>query len=592
MGSVECLHSPFCRGLKVFVFRPGAGLSIANPLLRTIRAEPLKDQHMLKIRIQALTISVGVLLNLTVLGADFADKVVAYASGAGFAAGFTNPVSALGAPTSTTTPFSPPFRTNQIVSIGAGGFLTLHMCNPIIHSPASPYGVDFQVFGNSFFIITNGNYSGGGITDGSVYANGASTRVEVSADGAIWYPLDPQQAPAIGNLFPTDGTADPGLPVNPALTNADFAGVGLSGIRQLYAGSAGGAGFSLAWAQDTNGNRVDLPIARFLRMDVLSGKAQVDAVSTTRPTATVIAEDFVLDPAQDGWRIFGDTNLFRWNSTNQNVEVTWDSSQPNSYFYHPLGTILSRRDDFTLAFDVRLDDIGPGQDTNMASTFPIAIGFLNLDEASQTKFLRGTGSNSPDLGEFAYFWDSGFGATCWPTFVDTNSTFNYNSASDYAVFSLTPGDGYHIIMTYTASNQMVVATVTNFEQTAGTRITQLLNTNFADFRLAAVSISSYSAAGQDPQYAGSVLGHGTVDNLVVTVPTPPVQELLGWMTNGFWQVQFVGKTNWVYTLERTTDFGSWTEASTPISGTDGALFIADTNPSPPSAFYRVQAHRP
>src|SRR5260370_31121341 len=108
-------------------------------------------------------------------------------------------------------------------------------------------------------------------------------------------------------------------------------------------------------------------------MDVLSGRAQVDAVSTTRPSATVIAEDFTLDPSQTGWRIFGDTNLFHWNATNQNLEVTWDSSQPNSYFYHPLGTIVSRDDDFSLGFDLRLDDIGPGPDTNKASTFPIAI---------------------------------------------------------------------------------------------------------------------------------------------------------------------------------------------------------------------------
>lgn len=171
---------------------------------------------------------------------------------------------------------------------------------------------------------------------------------------------------------------------------------------------------------------MDLPVARFVRMDVLSGKTQVDAVSTTRSTATVVAEDFVLDAAQDGWGIFGQTNLFHWNPTNQSLEVTWDSSQPNSHFYHPLGTILSCQHDFTLAFDIRLNDIGPGPDTNMASTFPIAIGFLNLDKATETNFLRGTGSNSPDLGEFAYFWDSGFGAICWPTFVDTNSSFNYN----------------------------------------------------------------------------------------------------------------------------------------------------------------------
>jgi hypothetical protein len=369
---------------------------------------------MLEVRVQTLALGASLVLSSRAFGAGFADAVVAYNPGIGFSAGFTNASSVLGVPTSTANPFSPPFRTNQIVSLGAGGSITLHLSNPAVHSPASPYGVDFEIFGNSFFVITNGNYSGGGITDGSVYSNRAATRAEVSADGVTWCTLNPALAPDIGDLFPTDGAGDPQVPVNPALTNSEFAGLGLAGIRSLYQGSAGGAGFNLAWGQDTNGNSLDLPIARFLRVNVLSGKAQIDAVSTTRPSATVIAEDFAIDPSQDGWRMAGNTNLFRWNPTNQDLDVTWDSSQPNSHFYHPLGTILSRQDDFTVAFDLRLDDIGPGPDTNKASTFPISIGFLNLDEATQTNFLRGTGNNSPDLAEFAYFWDSGFGATCWP----------------------------------------------------------------------------------------------------------------------------------------------------------------------------------
>src|SRR5260221_93203 len=414
--------------------------------------DQLKDQRMLKVPFVALATAAVVTTSIT-HAAGFADAVVAYNPGIGFAIGFTNASSALGDPTSTANPFSPPYRTNQIVSLGAGGSVTLHVDGPIVHSPASPYGIDFQIFGNSFFVVTNGNYSGGGITDGSVYGNGASTRVEVSADGVAWFTLNPSRAPTVGGLFPTDGAGDSQVPVNPALTNADFAGLGLAGIRSLYAGSAGGAGFNLAWAQDTNSNYVNLPIVRFVRVSVLSGKAQVDAVSTTRPSATVIAEDFTSNPLQDGWSGFGDTNLFRSNATNQNLEVTWDSSQSNSYFYHPLGTTLSREDDFGLAFDLRLNDIGPGPATNKASTFPIAIGFLNLDQTTQTNFLRGTGNNSPDLGEFAYFWDSGFGATSWPTFVDTNSTFNYNNASDYAIFALKPSDTYNIVMNFTASNQ-------------------------------------------------------------------------------------------------------------------------------------------
>src|SRR5260221_6239186 len=60
-----------------------------------------------------------------------------------------------------------------------------------------------------------------------------------------------------------------------------------------------------------------------------------------------ISEDFATNPLLRDWSVFGDTNLFRWNATNQNLEVTWDSSRSNSYFHLPLGNILARADDFS-----------------------------------------------------------------------------------------------------------------------------------------------------------------------------------------------------------------------------------------------------
>lgn len=309
-------------------------------------------------------------------------------------------------------------------------------------------------------------------------------------------------------------------------------------------------------------------------------------------SAATLSEDFSSSPLQKGWRVFGDTNLFQWDAVQQNLRVTWDTAQPNSYFYRPLGTILARDDDFTMSFDLQVADIGPGPDTNQASSFPIAIGFLNLDLATQTNFVRGTGTDSPDLAEFAYFWDSGFGATTWPTIVDTNSTFNYHSSSDYAIFALAPGDWYHVVMAFSASNQAVVATVTNFEKTSGVMITQLISTNFSDYRLGSFSISSYSGAGQDPQYAGSVLAHGVVDNIVLTLPPPPVQGLVGAFTNGVSRFQFIGRTNWLYALERTSDFRSWTEASSATRGTSDSVALSDTNAPTGNASYRVRASRP
>jgi hypothetical protein len=80
-------------------------------------------------------------------------------------------------------------------------------------------------------------------------------------------------------LFPTDGSGSFDLPVDPSRTASHFSGAGLDGLRALYAGAAGGAGFDLSWAQDLNGQSVILPEVRFIRVDVLSGAAEIDGIS-------------------------------------------------------------------------------------------------------------------------------------------------------------------------------------------------------------------------------------------------------------------------------------------------------------------------
>jgi len=93
--------------------------------------------------------------------------------------------------TSGVNPFSPAFRNTQLVSLGSGGSLTLQFFTPILNDPGHPYGLDFLIFGNSGFIITNGNFSGGGITDGSLFGNNTgATRVWVSQDNLTYYQLN------------------------------------------------------------------------------------------------------------------------------------------------------------------------------------------------------------------------------------------------------------------------------------------------------------------------------------------------------------------------------------------------------------------
>jgi PEP-CTERM motif len=257
----------------------------------------MKDQHMKKQLFVSLALA-GVFVLPTLTRAQFADSVISYTEGSGVASGYNDPTAALGAPSQVTPgeyggpvdPFDPPYLSSQIVGIGNGGSLTLQFNTPIQNNPNNPFGLDFIIFGHAGFNITNGDYSGGGITDGTLFTGGTSdVRVSVSADGTTFYTLNPTLTPQVDGLFPTDGSGNPFLPVNPALTAADFAGQDLAGIRALYNGSAGGAGFSLAWAIDSEGQSVSLSSIDYIRLDVLNDgtPAYIDAISAVPEPATL-----------------------------------------------------------------------------------------------------------------------------------------------------------------------------------------------------------------------------------------------------------------------------------------------------------------
>jgi len=229
--------------------------------------------------------------------AQHASAVLRYEPGAGYAtefgtgAGYTNAAAALGEPSRLTPgpfggpvdPFSPPWQPDQVVSLGTGSILELQLNAPIRRDPAHPFGIDFLVFGGSGFVIVNGDYSGGGITDGSLFGqDGAVLRLSVADADGPWLTLDPAMAPALEGLFPTDGAGDFTRAVNPALKSSDFLGLGLDGIRMAYDGSGGGTGYSLAWARDASGQPAILDSATRIRFEVLSGRVEVDAVAAVQ----------------------------------------------------------------------------------------------------------------------------------------------------------------------------------------------------------------------------------------------------------------------------------------------------------------------
>lgn len=229
-------------------------------------------------------------LNFTAVAGD---RIVQFDPGAGASPRFTNPEAVLGEPSQVnpfgeaTDPFNPAYGTNQIVSIGAGGYITIRLQKPILNHPRNLYGLDFTIFGNSGFIITNEydlvnfDWIGAPATDGSLFgAGGGVTRVSVSHNGKHFYALHPDLAPSVDSFPPTDGAGNPHIPVPPTLAAEDFAGATLEDIRALYRGSAGGASFDINWAINDKGHHVWLPMVRYIRIEVLEGKAEVDAISS------------------------------------------------------------------------------------------------------------------------------------------------------------------------------------------------------------------------------------------------------------------------------------------------------------------------
>jgi hypothetical protein len=303
--------------------------------------------------------------------------------------------------------------------------------------------------------------------------------------------------------------------------------------------------------------------------------------------ATLVYEKFNTDPALDGWQVFGDTNLFHWDSTSQNLDVTWDSSQPNSCFFHPLGAIYSKTNDFLITFDLRLNDIAIGTTPGKPFTFEIAIGLIHTTIATNGNYFRGY-AYFPDIVEFDYFPNdiNDYGATV-STFMISSQT-NYSNGGFTDPLELETNTLYHVVMVYTATNQTLHTTMAADGAPIGPIQDACLSPDFDDFQVDAVSINSYSDDGQDPDYAGSVLAHGTVDNFAFASPLPV--GTINAIAAG--EVQFASDTNWVYTLEQTADFQTWSAAAPSAPGNGTNLLLQAANPPVNRSFFRVRADLP
>jgi hypothetical protein len=191
----------------------------------------------------------------------FADVLVSYEPGVGQEPGYFHSLTALGSPERYTgeifdfplvvSAFNPPFGTDEIVSLGAGGHITLMFNTPVTDDPNNLYGIDLLIFGNTGFIDSVGTAAGlfgndGGIVEVSVDGTNWVTIPKVIADGPIptlGY-LDSGEYDAVPGRVPTDFTR----PFDPLWTIESFDGLTHAQIVERYSvnGSGGGTGIDLA----------------------------------------------------------------------------------------------------------------------------------------------------------------------------------------------------------------------------------------------------------------------------------------------------------------------------------------------------------
>lgn len=320
-----------------------------------------------------------------------------------------------------------------------------------------------------------------------------------------------------------------------------------------------------------------------MRACVWVGCAWIALASTS---AAVLEEGFGDDPKTTGWLIFGQAESFHWNAGQQELTITWDSAKANSYFYRALQTELTKADDFDLTFDLRLDEIAVGVNPAKPFTFEIAAGFFNIEKSTGASFIRGTGQQSPDLVEFDYFADSGFGATIAPAIVASNGR-EFVSSFTFPV-ELSVGERFQVAMQYRATNQTLRTTLLRNGEPFTPVKDVRLSASFSDFRVNAVGVCSYSDAGA----GGSVRARGAVDNLKVVLPELPVRQFSGTIKPAGWQGEFLSLTNWSYVLERSADLKTWEALSAPNPGTGDVLQLRDASAmQTPVGYYRVRADR-
>ena len=166
------------------------------------------------------------------------------------------------------------------------------------------------------------------------------------------------------------------------------------------------------------------------------------------------------------------------------------------------------------------------------------------------------------------------------TLVDADNDYYFA----YDNLPLNPGLTYHVLLLHLPGMTGISGEVfTNGQLMTSLPIVgnYLSPPDSGDFVLDTLAVSSYA----DDGFGDDILAHGTINNFACASPLP-----VGTLnTPAAGQIQFASDTNWVYTLQQSTDFQNWSAAAPVEPGNGTNLVLQATNLPASEAFYQVRA---